>query len=619
MDSLILELAKRSSWYAIWETKTLEDLLAKHLLRLRGSTLSETVPIKAIALIGTVRRQARDQLEMVHILRALNGNWVPPQFSNRDRSKNLIIPLDCFKLEMPLLAGTPPIAMTVVAAAHGDWDAYPNLFTVDETGFAALLRDPSSLIAIRAVSLQIYEKGEGICARVSRLSAKMKEAFHFIFGKDDVGAMIPFIPTSRDGTPIMLPIWENQLMASRQGRVSVDQDPATDRTMFINLSGLCDEKTIGVPYISVSPLKDAKELVKDMKPLAGMKVPTETLREAPIFSKKSPLINTGGCISFGHIGTMPSYLGFFDDPKSLSVFGHIHGSRFRTKKEFAEKESPFDVMADTITPCRVSEDTILNWATIFPTSSCTSEERAAGRNLICNALQTPAAFDSVPNLPMQMYGPKFNVTDAALVEAIHWWAAFTQVTIGEEVSTGRIVGAMDESGTVVLAIPSMRNPIMIHDVPYYGGVVVIMPEGDSATCLYLQEDGSLTENVTLSARSVNNDARIASIAVYLSLCGKPGVAEALDAKVQSPPAEIRTYTSILSELCFLLYIEPLSLHSERGMMAKILASTSSMHKTYLSDGFDAAWRSALRSGVSVRALFRDQSFRSPSSPSVPQR
>lgn len=618
----------------------MEALLSRCPQCLKASTIADGCNFdQFLTKFGTIRRPQHLQLKLSQILQALNGGWIPTPVLNPP------IALDCFRFAQMTISGEPAVDLIAIASSVIEKQSpQSNKFIVNEKGLGTLLNLAPRIYAIQAVTLQIYGKGETICERCVQLQSSMGSVFADLL-HSTVGAMIPFIPTQKEGTPMMLPIWGNSAIAGRQGRIaaavtasasasssSVSAEAPVaeknDRTMFISLAGLCGPHSAAMPYVYVAPLKEEKIERELITHRAGEKVPTEVLRESSIFTRKIPLANTGGCLSFGHMGTMPVYIGFSSDgpSSSVSVFGHIHSSRFKLRPEWDGHGSPFDINGTTLTPCRVDAKTILGWADTFP-AGVPEEIRKAGKASIREAIKK-GGIESVPNLPMGMYGPRFCVTDAALVEAMHWWAAFVQALAGQTVGETRILGMMEQTGVVTLVIPEIAIPIVVAGQKFFGGVVVIMPEGDHASCLYMRDDGCLTANAEEVMHSPRSVALYASIAAFITISGKRrfSISSSSDAAASAPTtaasasaaasvssasasasasASVDALSQHLMNKCYEIYISPSDIISEIHLRDEICSTASVMHCKFLSEKFDCAWKAALDNEESVKVLFRE--------------
>lgn len=587
----------------IWETCSARAIFRSIASRIESSTISAPRVEDFLASIGKIKRPFRSQLFLADVLRILNEGWVSP--------KSERIPLDCFILPPT----SPSVSESIVMAAAKSEQDDPKLnpFILNEKALNSIVNSYGSLLAVKAMTIQVYSKERGLCPRVQDLSRQVGNIFSTSFCSE-TRAMMPLIPVNRDCTPMMLPIWDNRSFAARNDRVADKINHEMDRTMFISLAGLCDRENIAVPYITISPLKDAWKLVGGIIHHAGENVDTDILRDMPIFPTKSQLVNTAGCVSFGHLGTMPVYIGFTDlkgrypssgepgSPTPISVFGHIHACRFKTKTPVPIGESPFDVNADTLTPCLVDEGKIYEWTNTFPLAPYTGDDRSDQVTCIHDALSTARNLDPVPNLPWAMYGPKFNVSDAAIVEAVHWWAAFAKATTGMTIQNTNIVGSMDSTGTVVLVIPECKSPMMIRGKPFFGGVVMIVPNGNHAECLYLQDTGLLSKTIPTDCEPADKMlAMMSSISAYIALYRKPMLRSAL--LVNEKDSTATPSTDILNEKCFHLYTRPLSAESEISSISEIISLANEVNRSVLGHAFEKKWMSSLRREDPVSVLF----------------
>ena len=558
IESIAQFLSQSACWYMIVTDTVFDDVisngLAKEISALLQSGVYETVDVAVTRLVSddTVPR-----LPFNHFLSDLNDGWVLEPVKRRN------LQLGAFRFEAN--EATPPttaVCLVVIetlkaaskqtsppdssgssgsSGSSSGSGSGSSPFVLNEAGFSKLVRLFPRIASIGSMVVQLHSERKTVCDRAYDLARQQHELYRLILDSAPApaqaqaasgemprlaGGMSSFsVPSSSqpaakqpqpqrqqqrpESTLLRMPIWNNQSLAARQSRVGGGRVTMYSSDAIISLAALCGSQSLAVPYLHWTASNEQVEMMADESVrLIGRGVPTEQLRETPLFASKTQLTSTGGCISFGPLGVMPAYIGFTAgaDASARSVFGHIHSNRFalRTDAKLGEREA-FDTAGQTITPCRVDVETVRGWAKRLPESSglvrfeaafggskvgmehalaSASAPRAPRIRPSSVATQPPEQpMDRIPNLPFGMYGPRFDVTDAALVEAIHWWVVYAKAAhgVGGE-RQQHITGAMMADGSVLLTLPILptgRSLGLPADHPAAavngGGIVLLTP------------------------------------------------------------------------------------------------------------------------------------------------
>lgn len=242
------------------------------------------------------------------------------------------------------------------------------------------------------------------------------------------------------------PIKANSEAALNEGRLT-RSGARTGVSLILSLMELANPKDcVAHPYISITAsARDIQYL--EPESYAGRLVKTEELRDTPLFCTPINLEHGTFNLSFGHIGTLQSYVGFLNPTSGgLTVFGHQTSSRFQSV--FSGKEN--GIIGQTYTPCTVTKELVSSWCQVLPRYEKQPNMAESLRQEGKRQVDAAGSIHMIPCLPSRMYGPIFCIDDAAVVEAIHWWGKYAHTCTNYD---NPIIGTVAIDGSVTLMIP----------------------------------------------------------------------------------------------------------------------------------------------------------------------